>query len=113
MENRGSSQSLGNAATSSNFWTQPWLLSLENAAASAARMGTTDPFILQRRREQGHNAKHSDFSMFLGQTGGKQKCQQSKEGNPNTLGAAFRGAPAKFEIPAPEGFKIALPEAED
>lgn len=51
--------------------------------------------------------------MFLGQTGGKRDCQQSKEGNPNTLGAAFHGAPAKFEILPPEGFKIALPEAED
>lgn len=40
-------------------------------------------------------------------------CQQSKEGNPNTSGAAFHGAPARFEILAPEGFKIFLPEAED
>lgn len=61
---QGSSRSLGNTDTSSNFWTQRWLLSLQNAAASEARMGTIDPFILQRRREQGHNAKHPDFPRF-------------------------------------------------
>lgn len=51
--------------------------------------------------------------MLLGQTGGKQDCQQSKEGNLNSLGAVFHGASAKFEILPPEGFKIALLEAED
>lgn len=61
---QGSSQSLGNTDTSSNSWTQRWLLSLQNAAASEARMGTRDPFILQRRRKQGHNAKHPDFPHF-------------------------------------------------
>lgn len=74
-------------------------------------MGTTDPFIPQQRKEQGH--KTPRFSTFLGQTGGKQDCQQSKDRNANTLGAVFHGAPAKSEILPPQGFKIALPEAED
>jgi len=59
----------------------------------------------------GPQSKTPRFSTFLGQTGGKQDCQQSKEGNPNTLGEVFHGALAKFDILCPEGFKIGLPQA--
>lgn len=41
-----------------------WLLSVENAAAFEAKMGITDPFIPQRRKEQSHKAKDPDFPCF-------------------------------------------------
>lgn len=54
----------------------------------------------------GAQIKTPTFSTFLGQTGGEQDSQHSREGNPSTLGAVFHGAPAKFEVLPPVVLKL-------
>lgn len=54
--------------------------------------------------------KHPYFPHSWGQTGGKQDCQQRKEGNSTTTDEVFNGALAKFKINPLKSFKIALLE---
>lgn len=96
---------------SSSFWVQALASATWKCCYLWSKNGDNRSFHTSVEKGAGTQSKTPRFSMFLGQTGGKLNCQQSKEGNPNTLGGVFHGSLSKFGILHPEGFKITLPEA--